>query len=248
MLEHSVQRDNNDTVSRKNQEGRETDLDDLHPELPLRAHKHKRDLHLLPPQRTEDESAGRRLGDHRRHCGACNIHMKKEDKHRVQHYVNNRADQRRHHPQKRKALRCDKVVHSHGEQREDRPRSVDRHIGVRVGERHLARPKPAQEIFFCQKEKYGQYDRDDQHQRKAVPKNPAGALLIPGSKPDGEQNRAADPEQRAEGRQERDDGRAHTYSRKGVRSCDRDIAHVDPVHDAVEHVHKLREHKRDRYF
>ena len=245
MLEHCVQRDDNDTVSREDQEGRETNLDDLYPKPPLRAHEHKRNLHLLPPQRTEDKDTGCCLGDHRRHGGACNVHMKKEDEHRIQHNVDDCADQRRHHPQEREALRCDEVVHSHGEQRKDRPRSVDRHIGIRVGERHLARPEPAQKIFFCQKEKYGQYDRDDQHQRKTVSQDPPGALLVPGSKPDRKQDRAANPEQRTEGRQERDNGSAHSHSCKSVRSCNRNIPHIDPVHDTVEHVHKLCEHKRN---
>ena len=173
--------------------------------------------------------------------------MKEKDKYRIQHNIDDCPDQRCHHPQEREALRCDKIVHPHGEQCEDRPRRIDRHIVIRIGKGNAAGPEPVQEIVLCQKEQDGQYDRDNEHQRKAVSQDPPRALLIPGAEPDRKQDRAADPEQRPKGRKERDDRRAYTSPGKRIRSRDRDIPDVNPVDDAVEDVHELSEHERDRY-
>ena len=62
---------------------------------------------------------------------------------------------------------------------------------------------------------------------------------------DGGPRRAAGTDQSRERRDDHDDRQTHAHTRQRKASVAGHVADVDTVDDVIEHVHKLRDHRRD---
>ena len=175
---------------------------------------------------------------------APDAHAERENEQRIEHDVRHRADNDRHHCRARKPLRGNETVKSHGQQREHAADNIDRHIIVRVSDRLGTRAERKQKPALENKKTCGEYRGNRDEHDETVEKYFLAGLAIPLAHFHRQQRRTAQSHEITERSDERD------YRTANADACQRKIsvghfAYKNPVDYAVQHVHELREHRRD---
>ena len=179
----------------------------------------------------------RKDGSQRR---AGNAHAEHENKHRVQHDVNDRADEHAEHCNGGVALCADESVEAQSKLYENSTRQVNGDIVLRIADDGVGGAEHIQQRRFEDAENDCQCNRQHQKHGKAVAQNFFRTFTVAGAQLDGSQRRAAHSGECGKGRDQQDDGERNAHSRQRKCACAGDVADVDPVHDIVQHVDELR--------
>ena len=196
-------------------------------------------------QKTQHEQTAAQLAENGGQRRTGNTHVQHKDEHRIQQNVQHRAQHHRLHALFGKALADDELVHTGGKQRKGRAQQIHRVIGHGVGQGGFACAKQKQGLLPCGQRQRHKHHRKTAEQQKAVGKNSFGSVLIARAHADAHQRRATHTHQKG-------DRSDHGHDRPAdARTCQRQLTHlgnvsdVHPVHHAVQHTHKLRQHAGD---
>lgn len=179
-------------------------------------------------------------------ASAAHAHIKRKNKERIKHDIRRRADQDGEHAGFCKALRCDKRIHAERELYKNRADRVNIHVIHGIADRLFARAKRQKKRAVKDQQDSRKYNGDDNLQRKAVSERLFRAFIIALSHKNGSARRAAVADQRREGRD--DHNQRHTDADAGQRhgALFRNMPDIHAVDNIVQHVDKLREHRRQR--
>ena len=155
----------------------------------------------------------------------------------IQQEVGHGADEHREHAGLPEALGVDVGIHSHPGHDERRARQVHAEIGVGIGEGVRTGSRPPEHRRLDQVAQQGEGETHHQEHEIGVALDAAGLLLVLLSPGDGKEGRAAGGPKGLEGADDHEDGGRQADAREGQLPI-RDMADVDPIHDAVQGVHQ----------
>ena len=166
-------------------------------------------------------------------------HVEYEDEDGVQNNVDRRPQQDGHHAHPAKALGVDERIHPQADHDEQSAPEIDGHVAVGVGEGVRAGPEEVEDGLLEGQEKGGAHRPQDEQQQKGAAHHPFRLLVVPPAPADGAQGRAPGAAQVGEAHQNGHDGHGHPQAGEGQAVAGGEVAQVDPVHHAVQHVDQL---------
>ena len=114
-LQHSIQHNEQNTVTGKNQERRETKGDDSFHDAYMKIAPSKAYRHPFAEQAAKYKETGDDLGNDRGNGSTGNAHMEDKDKERIQKDIQDCSDHHCRHAETGKSLGNEKAVHAAGD-------------------------------------------------------------------------------------------------------------------------------------
>ena len=173
------------------------------------------------------------------HRSAHHAHVEPVDKDGVQDDVADGADAGGGHAGLGKALVGDKGGHAQGELDKDGAQQVNPQIGHGVGQGVFAGAESQQHRLTVDGEHHAQHHRQHHQNGDAVAQDLLGGLVVAAAHGHRGPGRAAHAHQVGEGGDQDDDGIGHAQAGQRQAAGAGDVAHVNPVHDVVQHVDQL---------
>ena len=201
---------------------------------------------LLPAQEHQHPRAREPLREHGRQRRAAHAHAQREDEDRVEDDVRRRADEHRVHTHLGKALRRDERVHAQRELDKERAECINMQVVSSVVNGVFTRAEGQQRVAPPEQQHRREHDGDADLQREAAAERLFRAVHIVAPHVDRRARRAARGREAREGRHDQNDRQAHAHAGQRAAADLGNVADVDAVDDVVEHVHELRDHRRDR--
>ena len=201
---------------------------------------------LLPAQERQHPRAREPLREHGRQRRAAHTHVQREDKDRVENDVRRRTDEHRVHTCLGKTLRRDEGVHAERELDKERSERINMQVVGGIADGVLTRAEGQQRVAPPEQQRRREHDGDADLHREAAAERLFGAVHIVAPHVDRRARRAAGGCEAREGRHDQDDRQAHAHARQRAAADLGNVADVDAVDDVVEHIHELRDHRRDR--
>ena len=169
----------------------------------------------------------------------CTPHVEPEDEHGVQDDVADGADAGGGHAGLGKALVGDKGGHAQGELHKEGTQQVDAQVGHGIGQGVLTGAEGHQDGLAKDGEHHAEQDRQDHQQGDAVAQDLFGGLVVPAAHGHRGPGRAAHADQVGECGDQHDDGVGDAQAGQSQTARAGDVAHIDAVHDVVQHIHQL---------
>ena len=199
---------------------------------------------LFPREKTNHPHAGNALRQDGGHCRAPDAHSQPKNQHRVQHDIQHSADEHRLHSHGGEALRRNKGVHTQRQLDEQGAEGVDAHIIHRETDGIFAGSEHKQHFPAPQQHHRRQNDGNDGLQHKAAAQNFFRFRVVSPAHGNGRAGRAAGGHEGRKGGDDQDQRHTHTHAGQGETAVHRHMADIDPIHDIIQHIDQLGDHRR----
>ena len=163
-----------------------------------------------------------------------------KDEDRVKYDIDYCANENRIHTNFCKALCCNKSIHSQCQLYENGSQCIDTHIAYCIFNGILAGSKCHQKCSVTKVHDYGQYNGNQNLQRKTVTQNLLCCLLFPFSHHNGRSWCSTIPDQRC--KSGNDHNKGHTYTNTCQCQCTtvRNMPDINAVYNIIKHIDHLR--------
>ena len=198
---------------------------------------------FLPAEEADHPDTGESLGNDGGQGRTAYIHVKTEDKNRVQNDIGHRADQNGEHSRLGKSLGSDKRVHAQRELHENSTQSIDIHVTDGVLDGILTCAESHQKIPVPDQQHNGKHHGNNDLKRETVSQNLLCGIPVLLSHENRSPGGPAITHQRRESGDNHDQRHADSHSRQSGGSNSRNMPDVNSVHNIVEHVNQLRRHR-----
>ena len=200
------------------------------------------DLYPVGKEYSQYKGAGRGLCNDSSHSRTGYSHVKAEDKERIQYDVDHGTNHNGEHTEGGIPLTGDELVESGGQNSKDSTSRVDGHIGIGIGIGGFTSAKGHEQRFLKSQKKGGQDHSQHAQHNGTVGQNRLSPLVIALSHSDGHQGCTAQSHQKGKRGDQGHHRTTNSGARQRIRTDFGDVANKDSVHDAVKHIHQLRQH------